>query len=1106
MGENEEAAERGAQQNAFIGRTRELSELRGALEQSLAGRGSCFLISGEPGIGKTRLADELAADAASRGARVAWGRCWEGGGAPAYWPWVEIVRALVLEPGRARPQQTAVPPEIGQLIPELAAETTQQRSSSDPEQGRFRLFDAVATLVKQVARSAPVVLILDDLHEADRGSLEMLKFIARGLADSRVVIVGTYRDAEVRRSSYLAESISAIVRHGHPMPLAGLAENEVAQMVEHRAERSPSATFASELHRVTAGNPLFVDGVIRVLVAERKLGTAEHLDLSGFELPEGVRGAIRKRLALLSAEARTALTVAAVIGQEFDSVLHERVHEESTGQLAELMREAAEVGIVAAASPESYRFTHPLIREALYKDSTEAERMRLHCATGEAVEQIHAANLTPHLSALAHHFNAAGVVEKALDYSIRAGNAAFSVFAYQEAASHFQAALGMMEDTAAVAEQKAGLLERLAAVTFSTNEVASFTYLEQALILYKGLNRTERLAHIHIVLGVRCATPTAMLDIARAHEHFQKAEAALGDDQCEPIRARLHYGISLAAGRTLQTEIGLAASERAMQIADRLEDRVLWALAAARRAECLICTGRLMEGFALVNRAWRAADDLNDHGTTFGPTTVGGGASYNLDDPHECLAWFDRELAKPRTARATYQRRWYLACSAEAHVKMGEFSDARHILSQIDSPYGLSQRDSPYVRAFIALAEGDWQAAEGICAAFHDWHLKRGCRPLSFVRFFGWVLRLQRKYSAAEALLLSALAICRGDSVRYVEMLNRPELALLYADMNRYAEAIPHLERCREIVAAGENWRGHAGHLARAEAVVAASDGNHQEAEKQFGMAIEVYRQYALPWEEAEALLYWGRALHAIDDARANEKFGAAIELYKRSGGSQCWIDRVEAARIELPAAPRSKQLPSDDECLFHREGEYWTVVWHGKTSRLKDAKGLRYIAYLLAHPGDQIHVHDLITVVEGGAVDTQSHATAHSDGLEIVRDVGARDSALDSRARSEYGARLRELRTELDEAQRFNDTGRSERLLAEIELVSDELSVGLRRRSSSDNAERARGMVSKRIRATLDKIHDQDPSLSRHFTTSIKTGYFCAYLPDPDHKFVWQM
>jgi len=385
--------------------------LRAALEASIAGRGGCFLISGEPGVGKTRLADELGAEAASCGVRVAWGRCWEGGGAPAYWPWVEIVRALVLEPGRARQQQTVVPPEIGQLIPELAAETRQQRSSSDPEQRRFRLFDAVATLVKQVARATPLVLILDDLHEADRGSLEMLKFVASGLTDSRVIIVGTYRDAEVRRSSYLAESISEIVRRGHPMPLAGMAENEVAQMIEHRAERSPSATFTSELHRVTAGNPLFVDGVIRVLVAERKLGTAEHLDLSGFKLPEGVRGAIRKRLALLSAEARSALAVAAVIGQEFAVGLLERVHEESRGTFAELMCEAEEVAIVGALARETYRFAHPLIREALYKDSTDAERRRLHRAIGEALEEMHAANLRPHLAAIANHFREAGSVE-----------------------------------------------------------------------------------------------------------------------------------------------------------------------------------------------------------------------------------------------------------------------------------------------------------------------------------------------------------------------------------------------------------------------------------------------------------------------------------------------------------------------------------------------------------------------------------------------------------------------------------------------------------------------------------------------------------------------
>jgi hypothetical protein len=171
--------------------------------------------------------------------------------------------------------------------------------------------------------------------------------------------------------------------------------------------------------------------------------------------------------------------------------------------------------------------------------------------------------------------------------------------------------------------------------------------------------------------------------------------------------------------------------------------------------------------------------------------------------------------------------------------------------------------------------------------------------------------------------------------------------------------------------------------------------------------------------------------------------------------------------------------------------------------------KGLAYIAYLLARPSQRIHVQDLITAVEGSAADTQSHVAAYSDGLEIVRDLGGRAPTLDSRARSEYGARLRELRVEIDEAERFNDSGRSERLRAEIELVSTELTTaaghGGRGSAASASAERARGMVSKRIRATLDKIRDEDATLGGHFAASIKTGYFCAYLPEPDRKIVWQ-
>ncbi|MGA9722126.1 MAG: AAA family ATPase, partial [Candidatus Binatus sp.] len=702
MGEKEEAAERGAQQNAFIGRTRELSELRGALEESLAGRGSCFLISGEPGIGKTSLADELAADAASRGVRVAWGRCWEGGGAPAYWPWVEIVRALVLEPGRARPQQTAVPPEIGQLIPELAAETTQQRSSSDPEQGRFRLFDAVATLVKRVARSTPVVLILDDLHEADRGSLELLKFVARGLTDSRVVIVGTYRDAEVRRSTYLAESISEIVRHGHPMPLAGMAENEVAQMIEHRAERSPSATFASELHRVTAGNPLFVDGVIRVLLAERKLGMAEHLDLSGFKLPEGVRGAIRKRLALLSAEARSALAVAAVIGQEFDVVLLERVNQESAGTLAELMREAAEVGIVAATSRETYRFTHPLIREALYGDSTDAERGRRHLMVADALEEMHAANLRPHLAALAHHFREAAIVEKAIDYSIRAGDASYAVFAYEEAASHWEATLQLMAThTGGDLERQADVLWRLGDELVSGPRAIG--HLEAAGLLYEQLDNQEMTGEVHSRLGHYFSAPDlGVTDMSRSMFHFQKAETLLANQPESFAYADLCVQKAAACIWARRTSDGLSSARRAMDIAERTGNGSVWALGAIVSSLFLILTGSVAEGVELANQTRRRAESINGTYVGAGVARTGGGNHLLLRDPREAQLWFSSELARPRTAQSARFRPMLLGQMVVACAWTGELAEARRYLAE------LGARNSPY----LLHCDGEWEEEE----------------------------------------------------------------------------------------------------------------------------------------------------------------------------------------------------------------------------------------------------------------------------------------------------------------------------------------------------------------------------------------------------------
>jgi predicted ATPase len=445
---------------SFVGRRREVVELSSSLDDAVAGRGRLFLISGEPGIGKTWLADEVARHAAERGMRVAWGRCWEGGGSPAYWPWVQVLRSFVVHPDRTRARPPLVTPEIGQLIPELSSETNRP-APSDPDQARFRLFDGVATMLKDAARSQPLVLIFDDLHEADQDSLKMLKFVVRGLRDSQIVVIGNYRDTEVRRSQTLSNAIAELLRDGDQIPLAGLAEIEVARMVEARATLAPSASFVADLHRATAGNPLFVDGVVRVLIAEGKLAGAERLDLSGFKLPEGSRGAIRKRLAMLSSDAQALLSVAAVIGQEFESGLLKCVSSLPVERLPDLLEEAAAAGLLVSLDGSRRQFSHPLIREALYNEFAASGRIALHQRIGDALEEIYESDTSPHLAELAHHYRQSRDIDKAIGYLIRAGDAAAARFGFEEAIAQWSAALEFAERAASDDKRMAEILFRI---------------------------------------------------------------------------------------------------------------------------------------------------------------------------------------------------------------------------------------------------------------------------------------------------------------------------------------------------------------------------------------------------------------------------------------------------------------------------------------------------------------------------------------------------------------------------------------------------------------------------------------------------------------------
>jgi predicted ATPase len=255
----------------FLGRDAELGALERALADVSGGRGRLFLLVGEPGIGKTRLADELAARAPKQ-LRVLWGRCWEAGGAPAYWPWIEVLRpllaemdprALLAELGPAATSLAALIPELGERLPELGKQV------DDSDHARFRLFDALARFLRLVAARTPLLLVLDDLHVADRPSLLLLDFVARTLRGTRAMIVGTYRDADARLRPEVDDLLAQIAREGERLELRRLRESEIAELIEGATETAADPRTVAAVVRATEGTPLYVSEVVRLIAAQR---------------------------------------------------------------------------------------------------------------------------------------------------------------------------------------------------------------------------------------------------------------------------------------------------------------------------------------------------------------------------------------------------------------------------------------------------------------------------------------------------------------------------------------------------------------------------------------------------------------------------------------------------------------------------------------------------------------------------------------------------------------------------------------------------------------------------------------------------------------------
>ena len=584
----------------FVGRERELDELRDGLEDALAGRGHLLLLVGEPGIGKTRTAEELATYAQVRGARVHWGRCHEGEGAPAYWPWAQALRSFVrdADPVGLAWELGPSAPEVAQLVPEVRDRLGDVSDPPDlePDQARFRLFDSVTTFLRNASGSRPLVIILDDLHWADEGSLLLLKFVARNLTDAGLLVLGTYRDVELGRHHPLAKTLAELgeIEQTRRVALRGLDYAAIERFIEMTAGIEPPPGLAAAVHEQTEGNPFFLGEVVRLLASEKRLDPGARGDWQ-LAIPQGVREVVGRRLDRLPEESNSVLAQAAAMGREFDVEVLADVADCDRETVTRALDEAVEARVLAELprAPGRYIFSHALVRETLYAEIPAARRVQLHGEIGDALIDRYGDDVDLHLAEVAHHLLEAapgGDVDRAVEFAERAAERAYGKVAHEQAVKHLERALEASDSSARPDSRRRLrlLLELGEARTRAGRFAAAREALDEAADLAQGLGDDG--AFVAATLGMATVAEAGGVD-ERVLALIRRSLEKVGEEDGVE-RSRLLTGLAQELYWQDPTGEAKAALDEAIEIARRVGDEPTLALALSRRQFDLTANAR----------------------------------------------------------------------------------------------------------------------------------------------------------------------------------------------------------------------------------------------------------------------------------------------------------------------------------------------------------------------------------------------------------------------------------------------------------------------------------------------------------------------------------
>jgi predicted ATPase len=503
--------------------------------------------------------------------------------------------------------------ELARLVPEVAERLghAPPPPSIGPEEERLRLYDALAGFFTAISREQPLALFLDDLQWAS--SIGALHHLARNLASDRLLVLGAYRDVELKEQPVMARGILAMNRERlfDSLALKRLGEAEVEQMVSRASGDEAAARLAGMVYEKTEGNPFFVDELVRHLIESGTVILGEKgwevmKDLSLVQLPDSVKALVGERLERLGEETQRALTWAAVAGREFTLPLLLEMTGLEEERLSEVVDQAEAARVLVprpSLGQEAYAFVDNQTRDVLYEGIGSARRRRHHLSVGQAMEKVNArrpstglrTGLEQHFDALAHHFLEGNDLQKALEYVVKAGDGAASIYAWERAIGHYQTALEVLEELEADPRQQAEVLEKLAGATHWGKGKSALEHLEKALSIYENLGDNKKAGEVHLRLGNRYA---GVPDSNTRQSHNLKAVDLLEPEgeSSELARAYAQLGYDAAHGFGERSS-AIPLMEKGLALAEGLDDGAGVIAAAGSLGHVLVYhTGQIRRG------------------------------------------------------------------------------------------------------------------------------------------------------------------------------------------------------------------------------------------------------------------------------------------------------------------------------------------------------------------------------------------------------------------------------------------------------------------------------------------------------------------------------